>query len=200
LLAIVPVNSPSSAKRRLEPLLSAEQRAELVRAMLADVVRACLEAQSVHGILVVTPEPDLAPPGMDVILDPGVGHAHAVGLGLADPRAAPGALVVMGDCPLVRAETLDALAAAARPVALCPAQDGGTNALALRPASAVEPAFGVANGAAVTVERARRLGYEAAVLDDPLIALDVDAPEDIRRVLDLGGGSRTQTFLDQLPR
>jgi 2-phospho-L-lactate/phosphoenolpyruvate guanylyltransferase len=200
LLAIVPVNSPSSAKRRLEPLLSAEQRAELVRAMLADVVRACLGAQSVHGILVVTPEPDLAPPGMDVILDPGVGHAHAVKLGLADPRAAPGALVVMGDCPLVRAETLDALAEAARPVALCPAQDGGTNALAMRPADAIEPAFGVASGAAVTVERARRLGYEAAVLDDPLIALDIDAPEDIRRVLDLGGGSRTQMFLDQLPR
>jgi 2-phospho-L-lactate guanylyltransferase len=196
-LAIVPVNSPSSAKRRLGPLLSGPQRAALVEAMLSDVVDACKRARSVDAVLVVTPDAALAPAGIDVLVDLGKGHSRAVGLALADPRAAAGALVVMGDCPLVRPETLDLLAAEARPVALCPAQDGGTNALALRPADAVEPAFGVKNGAKVTIERARLLGFEAAVVDDPLVALDVDRPEDVERVLELGHGTATHRFLDQ---
>jgi 2-phospho-L-lactate guanylyltransferase len=197
MLAIVPVDSPSSAKRRLGPLLSAAQRAGLVEAMLADVVEACNRAQSVTTVLVVTPDPALAPAGVDVLIDPGRGHSQAIGRALADPRAAAGAIVVMADCPLVRPETLDLLAAEARPIALCPAQDGGTNALALRPADALEPAFGVKNGALVTIERARRRGFEATVVDDPLVALDVDPPEDVERVLELGHGTATHRFLDQ---
>ena len=84
---------------------------------------------------------------------------------------------------------------AARPVALCLAQDGGTNALALRPADAIEPAFGLRNGAALTVERARAAGFEAVVIDDPGLALDVDTPEDLERVRELGEGTRTHVFL-----
>jgi 2-phospho-L-lactate guanylyltransferase len=196
-LVIVPVNSPSSAKRRLESLLPSELRADLVRAMLADVVAACKEARSVTGILVVTPDLSLATPGVETLQDPGEGHAAAIATALADPRAASGALVLMADCPLVRPETLDLLSEEARPLALCPAQDGGTNALALSPANALEPAFGIPDSAAVTVERARRLGIRASVVDDPLVALDVDRPDDLNRVLELGRGTSTHAFLDQ---
>ena len=104
---------------------------------------------------------------------------------MADPRATEGAVVVMADCPLVQPESLDALVAAARPVALVPSGDGGTNALALRPATALAPAFGVEGSAAVTIERARAVGHEPAVLDDPLLALDVDRPEDVTRFHEL---------------
>jgi 2-phospho-L-lactate guanylyltransferase len=195
-LAIVPVNSPYSAKSRLEPLLSPWQRAELVRAMLADVVSACERSGAVDGVLVVTPDVGLAPPGTEVLQDPGLGHPAAISLALAEagPR---GALVVMADCPLVPARTLEALARAARPVALCPAQDGGTNALALRPADVLEPVFGARGGAAANVERARSRGFEAVVLEDPLVALDVDSPEDVHRALALGKGTRTHRFLDR---
>ena len=64
LLAIIPVNSPASAKRRLAPVLRAELRARLVTAMLADVVAACEESRSVESILVVTPEITYLPEGM----------------------------------------------------------------------------------------------------------------------------------------
>jgi 2-phospho-L-lactate guanylyltransferase (CobY/MobA/RfbA family) len=82
------------------------------------------------------------------------------------------------------------------------AQDGGTNALALRPADALAPAFGVPNGAAVVVERARALGFEPAVVDDPALALDVDTLEDLERACELGEGTRTRHFVltsDLLP-
>jgi 2-phospho-L-lactate guanylyltransferase len=196
-LAIVPVNSPLSAKSRLGPLLSPAQRGELARSMLADVLAACRASRWVEAVLVVTPDLELAPRGTDVIRDPGNGHARAIALALAEAPVAAGALILMADCPLVPVETIDALARAALPIALCPAQDGGTNALAMRPANVFMPTFGEPDGASANVEQARRLGFEAAVIDDPLVALDVDSPEDVRRVLELGHGTMTHRFLDR---
>ena len=195
MLAIIPVNSPSSAKRRLAHLLTAEDRAALVAAMLADVVAACRAARCVDDVLVVTPEPSLVPEEAQVLVDAGRGHAEAIAEGL-DRCRSDGALVVMGDCPLVRPETLELLCESARPIALAPAQDGGTNALALRPHDVIEPAFGLPYGATVLMRRARQLGLEVAVVDDPLLALDVDRPEDVERVLELGPATRTAATLD----
>ena len=68
----------------------------------------------------------------------------------------------MADCPLVTPDGLDRLAGAARPIALAPAQDGGTNAIALCPADVIEPAFGMPHGARVVLERAREAGLRAS--------------------------------------
>lgn len=197
MLAIVPVDAPAGAKRRLASVLSEAQRAGLVAAMLEDVLTACRRAISVERTVVVTPDTGVAPAGVETLRDPGRGHAAAIelALGLAP---ADGALIVMADCPLVRPETLDRLADAARPVALSPAQDGGVNALALRPAGAIAPAFGIANGAALTLERARLAGFEPVVIDDLGLALDVDTAEDLERILELGDGTRTHAFLSSL--
>lgn len=181
MLAIVPVKS-DGAKSRLARALTPEERSELVRSMLERVVLACIGADSVRRVLVVTPERELGPPGVDVLLDCGAGHAQAISAALAEPAAAHGALVVMADCPLVTAESLDALADAARPVALVPADDGGMNALAVRGAAAFEPVFGVPAAAARTIARARAAGIEPAVLADPLLAFDVDRPHDLERL------------------
>jgi 2-phospho-L-lactate/phosphoenolpyruvate guanylyltransferase len=181
-LAIVPVKGLNGAKTRLVPLLSPDERAELVRGMLAAVLTACAESESVLSTLVVTPEPELAPVGIEVLQDSGHGHAAAVASALADRRAANGALVVMADCPLATGGSLDRLARAAAPVALVPALDGGLNALALSSPILFEPVFGVPDAALRTVERARVAGIEPAVVDEPLLAFDVDRPSDLKRL------------------
>jgi len=181
-LAIVPVKGLNGAKTRLVPLLSPAERAELVRGMLAEVLAACAESESVLSTLVVTPEPKLAPAGVEILLDPGVGHAAAVVSALADHRAANGALVVMADCPLATGGSLDRLARAATPVALVPAVDGGLNALALSSPDLFQPVFGVPDAAARTIESARAAGIEPAVVDEPLLAFDVDRPSDLKRL------------------
>lgn len=194
MLAVVPVGSPADAKRRLAPALSADQRARLVRVMLEDVAAACAGADGIDRVLVVSPTPDVAPPGVEVLVDPGDGHAAAIALALGE--AGPGgALVVMADCPLVRPETLARLVASAAPVAIAPAQDGGTNALALRPVDAVAPAFGVPDGARIVLERCRAAGFEPAIVDDPALRFDVDTPADLDRVLELGAETRAGAFL-----
>jgi 2-phospho-L-lactate/phosphoenolpyruvate guanylyltransferase len=177
LLAIVPFKGLDGAKTRLAAVLSPEERARLAFEMLERVLVACEGAVAIERTLLVTPDPGAAPAGADVLVDSGVGHAEAIALALADPRAAAGVLVVMADCPLVHSASLDALAEAARPLALVQARDGGVNALALRDVAAFQPRFGVS--AEEMIGEALAAGLEPAVLDDPALALDVDRPEDL---------------------
>ncbi|MFQ5427014.1 MAG: 2-phospho-L-lactate guanylyltransferase [Gaiellales bacterium] len=198
MIAIVPVNAPERGKRRLASTFSSDQRRELVRTMLADVVDACHATSGLGEVLVASPDPRLAPRGCAVIVDEGRGHAAALGEALSSPPARSGALVVMADCPLVSPATLERLTCSAAPVAVGPAQDGGTNALALRPPDVIEPAFGVSDGARLVAERARAAGVEIDVVHDELLALDLDTPEDARRIAELGGGTATQRLLRTL--
>jgi 2-phospho-L-lactate guanylyltransferase len=180
-LGIVPVKGLDGAKTRLAPLLPPDERARLVLEMLERVLDACRESAAIARTLLVTPDRKLAPKGTEVLVDAGTGHSAAVAAALADPRARAGAVVVMADCPLVTGASLDALAAAARPLALAPSRDGGVNALALRPVDGFRPAFGVR--AEETVARARAAGIEPVVVDDERLALDVDRPEDYELLL-----------------
>ena len=198
-LAIVPVKG-RDGKSRLDRFLSPNERARLVAAMLADVLAACDGARAVDDVLVVTPDPETAPPAVQSLVDRGAGHAEAIESALADPRAADGALVVMADCPLVRPVSLDRLVAAARPIALVPAVDGGLNALALRATTGFEPAFGVAGAARVTAERARTAGLHATILEDRALAFDVDVPADVQTLARLGDGSRASRVLATFTR
>jgi 2-phospho-L-lactate guanylyltransferase len=182
ILAIVPFKGLDGAKSRLAALLPADERARLALDMRDRVLAACEASLAISRTLLVTPAPDAAPASVETLVDGGTGHAPAIAQALADPRAAGGALIVMADCPLVTAEALDELAEAARPVALAPADDGGVNAIALRPADVFAPAFGVPDAAAVTIARARAAGIEPTVRDDPRLALDVDRPEDLARL------------------
>jgi 2-phospho-L-lactate/phosphoenolpyruvate guanylyltransferase len=175
-LAIVPVKGLDGAKSRLAPRLSPGERADLVREMLERVLAACGDAAAITRTLVVTPEPDLAPPGFETLVDGGTGHPAAIALALRDPRARAGALVVMADCPLATAEALDELARAARPVALVRSRDGGVNALALREPGLFEPAFG--RPAEETIRRCRAAGLEPALVADERLEFEVDRPED----------------------
>jgi 2-phospho-L-lactate/phosphoenolpyruvate guanylyltransferase len=180
-LAIVPVKSLSDAKTRLATALAPAERERLVVRMLDAVLAACSGAESIRGVLVVTPDPGLGR-GFPVLRDSGRGHGPALATALADPRARDGAVVVMADCPFVTASSLDALVAAADPLALVEAADGGTSALALRDPLLLEPAFGVPGSAAVTVARARAVGIQPVLVDDPSLAFDVDRPGDLDRV------------------
>jgi 2-phospho-L-lactate/phosphoenolpyruvate guanylyltransferase len=181
MLAVVPVKGRDGAKTRLAPLLRPEERTQLVLDMLERVLEACAGAKSITGTLLVTPDPGFTRAGVDVLRDEGTGHADAIALALRDERASEGALVVMADCPLVRSASLDALAAAAAPLALAPSRDGGVNALALRTVNGFVPPFSVP--VEETIGAARAAGLETAVVADPLLALDVDRPDDYEAML-----------------
>jgi 2-phospho-L-lactate guanylyltransferase (CobY/MobA/RfbA family) len=156
----------ASGKTRLEPLPQ-QVRLALTRAMLADVVAACAV---VGETLVVSPSGERVPGGEPVI-DPGRGQGGAVRAGLEAAAAAGHAapfLVVNADLPCVTPRDLFALAGGMPEdgLAVVPAVDGTTNALALASVDLFVPLYGPGSAARFArLERSRLLDI-ANLIDD----------------------------------
>src|SRR5206468_8741944 len=88
-----------------------------------------------------------------------------------------GLLVLASDVPCVRAADVDAVTGPAA-VAIAPSRDGvGTNALWRSPPDVIVTAFGHRSRDA-HVQLAQSAGIQAALVERPGLALDVDGPDD----------------------
>jgi 2-phospho-L-lactate/phosphoenolpyruvate guanylyltransferase len=173
--------------------LPREAREAIAEAMLEDVLAACVA---------VGPTFVVAPTGTDAreatfVADPGGGQGAAVRAGLdaaalASPGAAP-VLVVNADLPCVTARDLLALAGAVpdHGLALAPAADGTTNALALSTPAQFVPSYGPGSA-----DRFAALAPSRRV-DAPNLIDDVDTVADLER-LRLRLGPHTRSVLTLL--
>jgi 2-phospho-L-lactate guanylyltransferase len=182
---LVPLKRLDAAKSRLAPALSVAERRRLMAAMVAHVARTALAAD-VGRVALVSSDP--AAPALAVRL--GIACVSDAGLpwnaGLLHARTqlpAPAAAVLYlaGDLPLVEVADVAALldVGHAGAAVVGRAHDGGTNALWVCPAAALEPAFGTSGSAAVHAARAEEAGLDVVVLDRPGIARDIDTPADL---------------------
>ena len=193
--AILPVKRFARAKTRLlGDEIGPRERAALLRAMLADVVRAAGASHSVERVIVVTGEGRAERVALDaakrtatpleVLQDPtDRGHSEAATLGIIRARShgARCAALIPGDCPLLSAEELDEALDRLEDgaVAGVPDRHGtGTNALVMAPADAIGPAFGP-DSCERHLDRARRAGWVANVEPLPSLGLDLDTPDDL---------------------
>ncbi|MDX6582488.1 MAG: 2-phospho-L-lactate/phosphoenolpyruvate guanylyltransferase [Solirubrobacterales bacterium] len=192
--AIIPVKQFGHAKQRLLDRLDRPQRADLVKAMLTDVLAAVCEAESIERLIVVTGEgraerialrrAQRATTPIEVLQDPADhGHSEAATLGIIRALAlgAECSALLPGDCPLLDPAELDGALERMHPgrVAVIPDRHGtGTNGLLLAPADAIGPAFGP-ESAERHRDRAQRAGYEAATEALESLALDLDTPDDL---------------------
>ncbi len=186
--AVLPVKRFAAAKRRLATGIDDERREALVAAMLEDVLEAIGESRSIERTIVVTGDPRaqeiVASTPAEVVPDPAdEGHITAALAGIARAEADGAGCVVLlpGDCPLLEPRELDRLLTGVPSsyVAIVPDRHGsGTNALALAPPSAIEPAFGEGScGRHVAAARAAEVPF--AVEELPSLALDLDTPADV---------------------
>jgi 2-phospho-L-lactate guanylyltransferase len=186
----------SEGKTRLHS--SRRVRGALARAMLLDVVAACI---AVGHTRVVTPDEEgaaaAADAGAEVVADPGGGQGAAVQAGLRGAQP-DGILVVNADVPCVVPYDLRTLLAAtpAGCLGLVEALDGTTNALSLPSAETFAPLFGPSSADRFRAHAAS-LGVEAVSIALPNLADDVDTMEDLTR-LQLRAGPRTQACLAEL--
>ena len=206
IVAVVPVRSLSSGKSRLGEPLDAEERADLVLALLRRTVEQALAATRLAGVVVVSEDADLLRQaramGAASLLQerPGLNEGLAEARAAADPEATA-IMVLPADLPGVAASAIDELAEAAelaqraapdRPVvALVPDRHGtGTNALLVAPPDAIPFRFGAGSRAAHGAA-ARAVGASYVELAGPL-TFDLDTPEDLleadRRGLDHEAG------------
>jgi 2-phospho-L-lactate/phosphoenolpyruvate guanylyltransferase len=186
--AIIPVKRFDEAKQRLTAGYEPEQRRALVAAMVEDVLEAVGKARTITRTIVVTGDPIAqelaAEAGAEVIPDPGdAGHVQAVlaGIARAEVEGEDTVVLLPGDCPLLDPQELDRLLTGVPEtyVTIVPDRHGtGTNALVLRPPSAIVPAFGEGS-CARHVELARDAGIPYGVEELASLGLDLDTPADV---------------------
>ncbi len=200
---LVPVKRLEGAKTRLAAGYTADERRELVLAMLADVLAALAATPRLGAVSVVTGdatvEAEARRLGAGVLPDGQLPWNDGLLFAARSLGAPPPALaIVAGDLPLLAPADVTALVDAlpARGVAIGRAHDGGTNALALRRADGLVPSFGVPGSAAVHAARAAQAGLAATVVDTPGLRLDLDTPADAERIVAAGGGSRAVRLLE----
>ncbi len=186
---IIPAKDFHGAKQRLAGLLRPHERSALARATLTDTLTACVQAEGLAGIGVVTCDREVAELveslRAEVLWeDQARGQSAAVARGGREclRRGISSMLTMPGDIPLLTAADVEALASAAQsmaPVVLVPnREDTGTNALVLSPPDCLPVAFGDDS-----FRRHLRLCAERDLAVDvrrlPRVALDVDTPEDL---------------------
>jgi 2-phospho-L-lactate guanylyltransferase len=195
-VTIIPVGTLEGAKSRLGDRLDPEERRDLVTRLLRRTVAAATGTPSIAETLVITPDPELRELALDAGARPLRQRTQGLNQGLGEARdeaiaAGADAIVVLPiDLPLVSPATLDqvvgTLESPVRPlVVLVPDRHGrGTNALVVAPADAIEFAFG-GDSRAAHRDAAARAGARYVELDGPL-ALDLDTPDDLLQIEDLG--------------
>jgi 2-phospho-L-lactate guanylyltransferase len=210
--AILPVKSFATAKQRLGSLLGAGSRHALAQAMFQDVLASLRRVEGIERIVVVASEPsvEFAADEQVVLIDDeardGQTPAALVGIRWAVASGFDRVLLVPGDTPLLSADEVDALLAdAPEAVVIVPDRhDTGTNALLLRPPTAIDPSFGP-DSLQRHIASAEAAGVTHRVERLESLIFDVDTSDDLAVVAQTIEGShalapRTRGALRQLDR
>lgn len=171
MIALVPLKSLDDAKSRLGEVLDAEQRHALALRLLTRVIDACQGAGLEVAIVSSDPMAYIAARelGTVVVDDGGEDLSGSVRRGLAAYPDAETVVVIAADLPYVETDDIEALLAAAEPLAIAPSPDGRTNAVAARPPAAFDPSYGPGSAA--------RHGGVPVIR--PGLARDLDTPADL---------------------
>jgi 2-phospho-L-lactate guanylyltransferase len=182
---LVPIKR-ERGKSRLADVLSPATRALLVGQMLDIVLAAAKEADI--GPVTVVSAAKLSLNGTAQYDDGGAEWNEGLAAAMRAVVTEPVAAVVSADLPKVTGDDIRALVAATpeRGMAIARAHDGGTNAVAMRPAGAVMTHFGEQQSAAVHAQTTAAAGLAARIIDLPGLAFDVDTPDDLDELSRLG--------------
>jgi 2-phospho-L-lactate/phosphoenolpyruvate guanylyltransferase len=205
--ALVPVKENSLAKQRLSVFLDPRLREALLAAMVADVFTTLAASSSLSGFAVVTVDPAvqrLARQYGGRVIETGArsGYNVAATRGtqeLVGRYAADAVLTMPMDIPLITTGDIEDIIAAHEQslggFTLVPSRDfSGTNATLSSPPGCVEFCFGNDSFTA-HLKSARTTGIRPLIVNLPNVALDIDYPEDLRRLLEIPRETRTRAVL-----
>ncbi len=184
---LIPVNRLDRAKGRLASLLTLDERAELVRRSLGTVLGAVAGAGLESVVLTSDEGVRAAVPSAVRIMgeDESLQGLSAQLERAAERLAVDELLILHADLPQATAEALRELVAQAPPtpsVTLVRPEDGGTNAMLLRPPGRFALAYGKGSGD-LHEAAARQAGMAVHRAETPELSLDLDTPADVRTLL-----------------
>ncbi|MDR0913288.1 MAG: 2-phospho-L-lactate guanylyltransferase [Methanobrevibacter sp.] len=200
--AIIPISQFKNAKTRLSPFLSIDEREELLKAMLKDVVGAL--KKHIENILIISYD--------DEVID----YANSLGvetlkenensnlnLGITQAmeylkNKTKKVIIMPSDIPLINKTNLKSLIAQSNQqnFIIVPSRGGGTNTLIIKPL-AIEMCFGDYSFFK-HLKNANENGLNPIIYDSFFISLDVNITEDLGEILLHGEGSNTKRYLQTL--
>ena len=113
-------------------------------------------------------------------------------------KGAESILILPVDIPLVKTEDIDNIIRESykpKSIVITPSLDEkGTNALLIKPPTAIKPSFGL-NSFQVHIDEAKSKNIPYTICRLPRIALDLDTPKDIATFLKIGDGTETYNYM-----
>ena len=201
--AIVPIKRFDQAKKRLASVLSASERKALMLAMARDVLSALSRCRRLTGILLVSraPEADALAKAFglrqfaetaEANLPQALSEARDHAVAELEARSI---FIVHADAPLIDAAETDGIIAAHQGVTLLPDRERvGTNGMICTPPDAIPFVFDGKSFNAHALH-ARQAGFGLQVAEGSGLALDIDTPADLARLLGQGPNSQTGIYL-----
>ena len=193
--ALIAIKERARCKTRLADALRPPERVDLVRSMLTAVLAAAGNAQTVHQVIVISPERDTVPAEIPVLADTGESlntalmQAHTMVRELGCHEI----VVLPADLPLITSGEIDELVRAGHAGGFAMATDAagiGTNALCLMSTQPFRFQFGP-DSRRLHLQEAQRLGSSPQVVHLAGLEFDVDSSAD----LDLLDGQKWLTRL-----
>lgn len=183
-------------------MLSPESRTALAKAMLTDVLKSLHGVEGLSCVCVVSPDEEAkrvaVSCGAQVLDDPeegGQSQAGAIGIDYAQTTHHDRVLLAPADTPLLDSEQVSALLAEdtkiPQAVIVPDRHHSGTNGLLLAPPDALSPSFGPDSLRRHT-SIAAESGADAQVRALSSLALDIDTPDDLARLVYELGLSETE--------
>jgi len=202
--AVVPLKNIRQAKQRLAPLLTPDERSQLMLAMISDVLTALTKTPGLAGILLVS----RAPEAVELAQQHGCElYAEAAGADLSESvqaaggyltanRDASGTIIVPGDVPLITAADVASILSEHRRITLVPDSEGdGTNCIVSSPPNLIRYRFD-GHSFDPHTQAAYGIGITPLIVRNEAFGIDVDLPRDLLRVLERAAPSRTRTCLE----
>ncbi len=192
MFVIIPAKPFDQAKTRLAPALSPSQRINLTRQLLLRTIRL---ARQVGEVVVVSRDKTVRQMAKQAGAWALVESEHGLNAAIHQAsewvaaRGGQTSLILPADLPLLTAMDLTKIVRLKQHppsmvIAPCHRADG-TNALLLDPPNLIEFSFGLGSFEQHR-QAAQKAGLDPMIYNSPTIALDLDYPEDLERVLSRG--------------
>ncbi len=187
--AIIPVKPLRRGKSRLSGVLDENGRTALNTCLLQNTLAALAGVPEIDHTLIISRDPQALSIartfGAQTLLErsgSNLNRALEIATAIVRRSAHRGLLILPADLPLLRSHDIaDLLATASRPpvISIVPDRHGeGTNALLVSPPGMLRYSFGVGSFRR-HCEAAQQCEAKLQVVHNPVIALDLDIPEDL---------------------
>lgn len=205
LIAIIPVSSFNESKTRLSPFLSDDERIELLKVMLNDIIN--IIRDEVNEIVLVSKDSDVKNFAKELNVNFVSEKNHEndfLNNALSDAICEVkmnfphnDILILPADIPLIKPQHIATLKNMDNDLIISPSKGGGTNLLCFNNEYEFKTLFGEMSYFK-HVNAANELGMSINLIESFYISLDMNTPEDLGELLLHGIGTYTFEFLRSL--